>query len=153
MQWIATAETACAEWRVNDVAPLRAPRSLLGTKPPPNFNAENMADEIIFVKALQDEDDAPRALIVRPKVEGVVVPLIHRELRSAVGKGLVGLHRIVDDDEVGIAPGQDSSHRGRRRVPLPRGYELLDRLFLGRQPRGERLAGTLLALLASRNSG
>ena len=39
------------------------------------FDVEHVADEIVFVQPLHDDDDGAATLIVEPAIEGVVVPV------------------------------------------------------------------------------
>jgi hypothetical protein len=70
-----------------------------------------MARQIVFVQAVHDQDDRTRELVVEPAVEGVVEPLVRR-LTLGLRQCLLGLQRIVDDDEVGAAAGQHAADRG-----------------------------------------
>ena len=59
-----------------------------------------MADQVLGVQALHDDDDGAAALVVEAGVERVVeeiVDLLPLHPRADV----LGLDRVVDDDEVG----------------------------------------------------
>ena len=73
----------------------------------PRFLRENVADEVVLVQSLHDDDDAAAALVVEPAVEGVVVPLIGG-FALRLGERLLGLQRIIDNADVGAATGQDA---------------------------------------------
>jgi hypothetical protein len=70
-----------------------------------------MAGEVVLVRAVHDQHDRTGELVVEPATEGVVVPLVGR-LPLDLRQGLLGLQRIVDDDDVGTAPGQHPADRG-----------------------------------------
>jgi hypothetical protein len=63
------------------------------------------------VQAVHDQHDRTAELVVEPAVEGVVVPLVGG-LPLGLRQRLLGLQRVVDDDQVGAAPGQDAADRG-----------------------------------------
>ena len=69
------------------------------------------ADEIILMQTLHNNNDDSIPLVILPAVEGVVEPFIDR---FALGfrQCLVGLQRVVDNDEVCTSTGQHASHRG-----------------------------------------
>jgi len=69
-----------------------------------------MANEVILVQPLHDDDDAASPLVVETGEEGIVVPVVDR-LSANFGESLVRLQRIVDDDDVGAAAGQDAAVR------------------------------------------
>src|SRR6516164_2292822 len=54
---------------------------------------------------------APESLVVEPAVEGVVVPFVGG-LALRLRQRLLGLQRVVDDDDVGTSPGQHAADRG-----------------------------------------
>src|SRR5438552_17357833 len=70
----------------------------------PRLLAEDVADEVVFVQPLHDDDYGAMLLVVLPAVEGVVIPFVG-ELPLCVGGRLLGLERIIDQDDVGAAPG------------------------------------------------
>jgi hypothetical protein len=63
------------------------------------------------VQPVHDHHDRTRQLVVEPAVEGVVVPLVGR-LALRLRQRLLGLQRIIDDDDVGTTPGQHPADRG-----------------------------------------
>ena len=69
-----------------------------------------MADEIVLVQAVHDQHDRTLLLVVEPAVEGMVKPLVGRP-PLGLRQRLLGLRRIVDDDQVGAAPGQHFADR------------------------------------------
>ncbi len=83
---------------------------------------QHVAGEIVFVQPVHDEHDGARQLVVQPAVEGMVVPLV-RHLALGLRQRLLGLQRIVDDDDVGAAPGQDAADRGGEPAALGRRVE------------------------------
>ena len=44
----------------------------------PRLLRQHVADEIVFVQPVHDEDDRARELVVQPAVEGVVEPVVRR---------------------------------------------------------------------------
>ena len=62
--------------------------------------------------AVHDQDDGSVLLVVETAVEGVVEPLVGRA-PSGLRQGLLGLQGIVENDQVGAAPGQPAADRGR----------------------------------------
>ena len=76
---------------------------------------------------------APVELVVEPAVEGVVVPLVGR-LALGLRQRLLGLQRVVDDDDVGTPPGQHPADRGGDPAALRRRLELGHRLMPRREP-------------------
>jgi hypothetical protein len=92
------------------------------------------------VQAVHDQHDGPGELVVEAAVEGVVVPFVRR-LALGLRQGLLGLQRVVDDDQVGAAPGQHTADRGGEAATLRRGGKFGHRLMAGRQPRREQPAG------------
>ena len=81
---------------------------------------------------------APAQLVVEPAVEGVVVPLVRR-LALGLRQRLLGLQRVVDDDDVGAAPGQDAADRGGEPAALRRRVEFRHRGALRREAGREDL--------------
>jgi hypothetical protein len=78
----------------------------------PIFLGQHLAHQIVLVQAVHDHDDGARDLVVEPAVEGMVEPLVGRPALG-LGQCLLGLQRVVDDDQVGAAPGQHAADRGR----------------------------------------
>jgi hypothetical protein len=89
------------------------------------------------VQAVHDQHDRTGELVVEAAVEGVIVPFIGR-LSLDLRQGLLGLQGIVDDDDVGTAPGQHPADRGRDPRALCRRLEFGDRLALRREARREQ---------------
>ena len=73
----------------------------------PILLGQHMADEVILVQPVHDQDNRTRPLVVQPAVEGVVEPLVRRP-PLGLRQRLLRLQRIVDDDDVGAAAGQDT---------------------------------------------
>ena len=95
-----------------------------------------VADQIVLVQPVHDHHDRTLLLVVEATVEGMVEPLVGRP-PLALRQGLLGLQRIVDDDQVGTAPGQYPADRGREPAALRRRLELRHRLPFGREARRE----------------
>jgi len=69
----------------------------------PRLLAENVADEVVLVQPLHDDDDRATAFVVEPAVEGVEKPLV-AGLPQRLGERLLGFQRVIDQNEVGAAP-------------------------------------------------
>src|SRR5260370_27856155 len=88
-----------------------------------------MSAKIVFVQTLHDQDDETVLLRIEPGIQGVAKPLIDRPpLRFR--ERFFRLDRIVDDDHVRAAPGQNTSDRSGEAVAVRFGLELLHRLLL-----------------------
>ena len=98
----------------------------------PRLLREHVADEVVLVQPLHDDDDGAMPLVVEPAVEGVDEPLVGG-LPPRLGERLLRLQRIVDQDDVGTASGQHAAGRGGQPVALAGGDELLHRLAVRRQ--------------------
>jgi hypothetical protein len=83
-----------------------------------------MADEVVLVQPLHDNDDRAVPLVVEAAVKGVIVPCIGT-VSLRCGERLVGLQRVIDDDHVGAASGQHATVRGADPIPLAGSDELL----------------------------
>jgi hypothetical protein len=92
------------------------------------------------VQPVHDQDNRTRPLVVQPAVEGVVEPLVRRPTLG-LRQGLLGLQRIVDDDDVGTPSGQHPADRGGEPAALRGRLELRHGLPLGGKPGRE---GTLV---------
>ena len=77
----------------------------------PRLLLQYVAGEVILVQAVHDQHDGAAELVVEAAVEGVVVPFVRR-LALGLRQGLLGLERVVDDDDVGTPPGQYAADRG-----------------------------------------
>jgi hypothetical protein len=105
----------------------------------PVLLTEHVADEVVLVQPLHDDDNGAATLVVEPAVKRVIVPLVGgSSLR--VGERLLRLQRIVDDDDVGAPSSQHASGRGREPVALTGGDEFLHRLAVRRQAGRKGLA-------------
>ena len=82
------------------------------------------------MQAVHDQHDGAAELVVEAAVEGVVEPFVRR-LALGLRQGLLGLQRVVDDDQVGATPGQDSADRGGDARALRGRLELGYRLMAG----------------------
>src|SRR5437868_11338126 len=91
-----------------------------------------MAHEIVFMQPLHDYDDRATPLVIEPGVERVVIPLV-AGLPLCLGKRLFGLQWVIDQYDVGTAPGEHASSGGSEPVTLPGGNELLHGLAVRRQ--------------------
>jgi len=77
-------------------------------------------------RPVHDQHDGTREFVIEPAVEGVVVPLVRR-LALGLRQRFLGFQPIVDDDEVGAAPGQHAADRGGEPAALRRRLELRHR--------------------------
>ena len=97
-----------------------------------------MARQIVLVQPVHDQHDRPAVLVVQPAVERMVKPFVGA-LAVRVRQCLLGLERIVDDDNVRTAAGQHPADRGGDAAALCGGLEFGHRLPLRRQSRWEDL--------------
>jgi len=81
------------------------------------------------VQAVHNQHDGTVELVVEPAVEGMVEPLVGCP-PLGLGQRLLGLQRVVDDDQVGVAPGQHAPDRGREPATLCGRLEFGHRLAL-----------------------
>jgi hypothetical protein len=84
------------------------------------------------VQSLHDDDNRAVTLVVEPAVKGVEEPLIRR-IPSCVGERLLRFRGIVDQNEIGAAPGQHASGGGGEAITFAGGDELLHRVAVRRQ--------------------
>ena len=83
------------------------------------------------MQTVHDQDDGSVLLVVETAVEGVVEPLVGRA-PPGLRQGLLGLQGIVENDQVGAAPGQPAADRGRDPAALGGRLEFGDGLPLRR---------------------
>jgi len=76
--------------------------------------AEHVADEVVLVEPLHDDDDGATALVIEPAVEGMDEPLV-AGLPQRLGERVLGFQRVIDQNEVGATSGQYPA--GRRIFP------------------------------------
>ena len=69
-----------------------------------------MASEVVLMQAMHDQDDRAPELVVEAAVEGVVEPFVRR-LALRLRQCFLRLQRVVDDNDVGTPPGQDTADR------------------------------------------
>ena len=86
-----------------------------------------MADEIVFVQSLHDDDDGAVLVVVELAVEGVVEPIIGL-LALRIGECLLRLQRIIDYDHVGSPSGQYAAIRGGEPISVGSGQKLANGL-------------------------
>ena len=65
--------------------------------------AEHVADEVVLVQPLHDDDDAATAFVIEPAVESVEVPLVGG-VAPRIGERLLRFGGVVDQNEIGTAP-------------------------------------------------
>ena len=99
---------------------------------------QHVADQIVLVQPVHDQDDGPLLLVVEAAVEGVVEPLVGGP-PVGLRQGLLGFQRVVDDDDVRTPPGQHPADRSGEPAALGRGFELGCRLPLRREPGREQM--------------
>ena len=75
--------------------------------------AGHEAGQVIHVDALHDDNDRPGALIVETRQQGVLEPFVGR-IAPGLGIGIVGLQRIVDNDQIAAAASKRAADRGRQ---------------------------------------
>ena len=88
------------------------------------------------MQPVHDQDDRTLLRVVQPAVEGVVVPLVRRP-PLGLRQGLLGLQRIVDDDDVGTPSGQHAADRSGEPAALLGRLEFRHGLPLRGEPRRE----------------
>jgi len=99
---------------------------------------QHVADQIVLVQPVHDQDDGALILVLEAAVEGVVEPLVGGP-PVGIGQGLLGFQRVVDDDDVGTPPSQHAADRGGEPAALGRGFELWCGLPLRREPGWEEV--------------
>ncbi len=104
----------------------------------PRLLLEHVADQVVLVQPLHDDDDGSPAFVVEPAVEGVGVPIIGG-IPSRLGERLLRLQRVIDQNQVGAAPGQHAAGGGGEAIALAGGDEFLHRLAVRRQAGREDL--------------
>src|SRR4029077_1420563 len=77
----------------------------------PARSSPGLARGQALVQAVRDQHDRTLKLVVEPAVEGVVVPFV-RGLALGLRQRLLGLQRVVDDDDVRTPPGKPPADRG-----------------------------------------
>ena len=105
------------------------PEELLASLNAAEAETANLRDQL---KAILAEDDTALFFVVEPAEKGVVVPVVDAAA-LAFGERLVGFQGIIDGDEIGTAASQNPAYRSREPKSLLRGYELLNRLLVGRE--------------------
>ena len=88
----------------------------------PTTLIEEMAGKVVFVQALHDDDDGTVLLVIEARDQGAAIPIDH-PFAGRLRHRLFGLERIVDDDEVGPAPGERAADRGGVAAAARRGDE------------------------------
>ena len=100
---------------------------------------QDVAGEIVLVQALHDDDDRALLLVVEPRIERRIEPVVGggaAALRHRVGR----LQGVVDQDHVGAAAGHDAADRSREPKAPARRRELGQRLARRSEPgRKQRL--------------
>ena len=99
---------------------------------------ENMADQVVLVQPLHDDNDGAVPLVVESAVESMDEPLV-AGLPLCVRERLIRLQRVVNQNYVGAATGEHTTGRGGEPVALAGGDELLHRLAVRRQAGREEL--------------
>jgi hypothetical protein len=79
----------------------------------PTFLLEDMADEVVLMQTLHDDDDRALGLVIEARIERSVKPFIGGDA-SALRHGVTGFQRIVDDDDVCAAAGENAADRRRQ---------------------------------------
>ena len=97
----------------------------------PRLLLEHVADQIVLVQPLHDDDDGSPAFVVEPAVEGVIEPLVG-SLSPRLGERFLRLQRVIDQDDVSAAPGQHAAIGRGEAIALAGGDELLHRLTVRR---------------------
>jgi hypothetical protein len=103
----------------------------------PAFSSQDVADEIVFVQPLHDDDDYALGFVVQAGIERSVEPFVGGDA-AALRHRVAGFQGIVDDDEIGAASGQHAADRGRQPKTARRRDEFLQCRTVRGQPRGEQ---------------
>ena len=98
----------------------------------PRLLSEHMANEIVLVQPLHNDDNGACTLVVEPTVESVAEPLVCG-LPLGVGQRFLRLQRVVDQDDVGAASGEHAAIAGGEPIPLAGGQKLLHGLTVRSQ--------------------
>src|SRR5207302_3289378 len=102
----------------------------------PVLLSEHVADEVVLVQPLHDEDDRAVPLVVEPAVQGVDEPLV-AGLPQRLGERLLRLQGIIDQDEVGTPSSQHATGGGGEPITLTGGNELLHSLAVSGKAGGK----------------
>jgi hypothetical protein len=106
-----------------------------------------VSDEIVLVQSLHDHDDHARGFVIQTGKQRAVEPFIDASALSFRNR-FIGFQRIVDDDEIGAAPGQHAADRSRVPKAASRGGELVQACpWVGQT--GREQSGTTSAARAS----
>jgi hypothetical protein len=76
----------------------------------PRLLGEDVANEVVLVQALHNDNDRTSALVIESAIECVGEPLV-AGLPQCLGERLLRLQRIVDYDDVSTASGQYTADR------------------------------------------
>jgi hypothetical protein len=90
----------------------------------PRLLGDHVADDVVLVQPLHDDDDGAILLVILAAVEGVVEPVVGG-LALGVGERLLGLQRIVDQDDAGTPSGEHAAIGGGEPAAMGGGDELL----------------------------
>ena len=102
----------------------------------PAFLFEDMADQVVFMQPLHDDDDRSLVLFIEARVKRIVEPIV--DASSAALRHRIGwLHRVVDQDEVRAPPGKHPADGGRHAKSAARCHKLLQGSARGDEPRRE----------------
>lgn len=86
---------------------------------------ENMADKIVLMQPLHNDDNATGGLIIETAQQRMIVPLVDA-LAPGFGKRFVRLQGVVQDQHVPATAGKDATNRGCHAAPLCRCSEVVD---------------------------
>lgn len=75
----------------------------------PFFAFEYFAHQVLLVEPLHHDDDDTVLLAVEPTQERVEVP-VARIFAASFGERVLRLHHVIQDDHIGTASSQDSTH-------------------------------------------
>jgi hypothetical protein len=74
---------------------------------------QDMADQIILMQALHDDDNHTLGFIIEARVECPVEPFVDSQAPT-LRQRVAGLQRIVDDDQIRAATGENAPDRCRQ---------------------------------------
>src|ERR1700688_4875147 len=91
-----------------------------------------MANEVILMETLHDDDDDVFFLVVETALDRIVEPVVDI-LSARLRQGIVGLEGVINEDHVTAASRHRATHRSCQSAALPGGHEVFDRPLLERQ--------------------
>ena len=85
------------------------------------------------MQPLHDQNDGIVRLVVEARRHSLLIPA-QDPAPGAFGVGLLGLHRVVDDDQIAAAAGRRTADRGGETASTPRSYKFRFVILLRTDP-------------------